>query len=279
MLVQRGASLAILILLAALPLSAQVPWEKLPIADSLYRVKAYEPALDNYKPLLQFYFEKKTLIKAARCAAQTGDNKLAVKYLEKAYALGWSTRTLHYDPELAPLRQEADFIKIAQKMEALEIRRSKFATPELLAELDLMYADHHKYKNQKDRQAEQAQLDSLNLVRLKIIIANHGWPGSSQLNGRNYGWVILQRQPLPIQKKYIKLMAKAVKKGDEETSYLAYLEDRILVAQGKKQKYGTQIDLENRRFYPIKNPEKVDLYRARMGLASIEFLRKLNNLQ
>lgn len=279
MFVQQGALLAILLVLIAFPLSAQVPWDNLPLADSLYRVKAYEPALEQYQPLLQFYFEKKTFLKAARCAAQTGDKKLAVKYLGKAFDLGWTTRSLTSDHELAPLRQDARFVKLAAKMEESEKRRSAFSSPELLAELDAMYADDQKFRNRKERQAEQVQLDSLNLIRLEKIIERHGWPGSNQLNGRNYGWLIVQRQPLPVQKKYLKIMAKAVKKGDEEAAFMAYLEDRILVAEGKEQKYGTQIDKENRRLYPVKDLEKVDLLRARVGLGPIETLRKLNNLQ
>jgi len=267
--------LAILLALTPLLLPSQVPWDKLGLADSLYRVNDFAGALDNYKPALKYFWEKKTFHKAARCAAGMKDDKLALDYLEKAVDLGWSnSRVLRSDKVLASLAGNARFEKLIRRLEALEGRIREIKTPVLLAELDSIYADDQRYRGRKPDEAAQARLDSLNLVRVERLIGQYGWLGSNLLDGRNYCWLVITRQPPEVQKKYFGSMARAVKKGEEDPGFLAVLEDKILVAQGKKQKYGTQVDTINRKIFPLENPKKVDLYRAKVGLNSIEVLKK-----
>ena len=62
-------------------LQSQVPWENLPLANQHYRAHEYAQALEKYKPLLEYYKEEKTLMKAARCAAQVGEKKLALSVM------------------------------------------------------------------------------------------------------------------------------------------------------------------------------------------------------
>lgn len=269
-----------LTLIALVPaiLSGQVPWEKLAIADSLYKANNFGPALENYQPALEYYNEKKVLLKAARCAAQMKENKIALKYLERLVALGMSNpRVLQSDPKLAPLVNEPKFSKLVARVEKFEARAKELNKPELLSELDSIYADDQRYRGRKPNEAAQARLDSLNLQRIEQLIGQYGWLGSNLLNGRNYCWVVIQHQPLKVQQKYHPLMARAVKKGEEDPAFLAYLEDRMQVSQGKGQRYGTQVDMDKRQIYPLLKPEKVDIYRAGVGLGSIEVMRKRYN--
>lgn len=256
-------------------LCGQVPWEKLAIADSLYLAEAYEQALEQYQPVLKYFNEKKALIKAARCAAQLKNESLALQYLKRAAKLGMSNaRVLESDPKLAPLRETPGFSKLIADVKKFETRAKELGSPELFAKLDSIYSDHQKYRGRRADEAAQAKLDSLNLQLIDQLVKEHGWLGSNLLTGRNYCWLVIQHQPLEVQKKYHSLMAKAVKKGEEDPAFLASLEDRMRLNRGKAQRYGTQVDLINRRIYPIKNPEKVDFYRAKVGLGSIESLRK-----
>lgn len=256
--------------------SGQVPWENLLPADSLYEAKQYGPALEQYKPLLVFFEEKRTLLRAARCAAQTGETRLAMEYLRRSVNLGWNiSRTLKTDKELEPLRREARFQALVKKVEALEARTTELKIPVVLAGLDSLNANHRKYRNIKGMEAEQARLDSLNGIRLKSLLDQYGWLGSNILGGRNSCWLALQKQPLDFQKKYIGHMRKAVKRGEEERAYLAFIEDQMLLAQGKKQKYGTQLDAEKKVSLPLQDPEKVDIYRAKAGLGSYEGFLKI----
>ena len=66
------------------------------------------------------------------------------------------------------------------------------------------------------------------------------------------------------------MMRAAVKEGNAKASDLAYLEDRVLLRQGKKQIYGSQIyyDGETGAFFvqPLEDPDHVDARRASVGL-------------
>ena len=73
-------------------------------------------------------------------------------------------------------------------------------------------------------------------------------------------------------------MEEAVNLGCARSSDLAMLKDRILVKQGKKQMYGTQLIYdENLGSYvvePLVYPESVDERRAVVGLPSMsEYLK------
>lgn len=277
-LFRTGFVCFLLILASFFPKKAegQVPWDNLTTADSLFKIKDFSRALDLYKPVLAVYEEKRTLLKGARCAVQAGDQKLALKYIQRAADLGWnSARGLTSDKELAPLQGQPKFEKLVKKVEAFEARSLQVKTEAVLAELDSLYAYDQKYRRRKGMETEQARLDSLNGIRLQRVLDEYGWLGSNLLSGRNYCWMVLQRQPLKFQEKYIGLMRKAVKKGEEERAFLAYLEDQMLLAKGKSQKYGTQIDAENKKEYPLQHPEKVDIYRASMGLGSYKGYLKI----
>ena len=68
-------------------------------------------------------------------------------------------------------------------------------------------------------------------------------------------------------------MENAVKLGNARKCDLAMLEDRILVKQGKEQRYGTQLIYnENERQYslePLANPKTVEDRRESVGLPSM----------
>ena len=60
---------------------------------------------------------------------------------------------------------------------------------------------------------------------------------------------------------------------DLELSQMALMEDRILMREGKPQKYGSQIQAGCKtkwELYPLKNPETVNKRRAEVGLQPLE---------
>lgn len=87
-------------------------------------------------------------------------------------------------------------------------------------------------------------------------------------------FLVIQHADLAMQIKYLPMMKEAVKKGDVPKSELALLEDRIRIAQGKKQIYGSQIgrNPQTGKYFvkPIIEPEKVNNRRAKVGLQPIE---------
>lgn len=253
-----------------------VPWVNIKQADEAYKARDYKRADSLYKPLMVYYNNKKDLVKAARCAAQVGDTTACLNLLERAYKRGWSNSAmLLSDGELTPVEKLPRFLKVVELMKAFEKRQAAIS-PELHAMLKQMEQDDQKIRgNGIDDPDGQYLLDSLNFIKLEKIIAEHGWLGENLLGGDNGFWLVIQHQPLHKQMKYQALMEAAALKGEEDVINYAYLEDRILIKTGKLQKYGTQVDTENKRAFPIDKPEEVDIRRASIGLGSLrDYLKR-----
>lgn len=119
---------------------------------------------------------------------------------------------------------------------------------------------------------EISLMDSINLQKVIAIISTHGWPGKNLVGdrGNQTVFLVIQHSDLDIQKKYLPLLKESVAKGESKSSHLAYLEDRILVRDGRSQRYGTQLEVDdatgNWKLYQIEDEENVDVRRAAIGL-------------
>ncbi len=78
-------------------------------------------------------------------------------------------------------------------------------------------------------------------------------------------------------------MREAVSNGKAVPQYLAMLEDRVLVRQGKKQTYGSQLETDNKTqkyiFSPIDDELNVNKRRASVGLSPIEEYAKMMGVE
>lgn len=112
-------------------------------------------------------------------------------------------------------------------------------------------------------------LDERNTRRMKEAIARHGWPGTSRVGrtGAQYAWLLVQHadHDLDFQRRCLELLKEAVEKGDASPMHLAYLIDRVRVAEGLPQVYGTQVRNGSEPF-PIENQANVDARRSEVGL-------------
>jgi hypothetical protein len=124
-------------------------------------------------------------------------------------------------------------------------------------------------------------VDRKNTARLKEIIDRHGWPGRTLVGdkGANAAWLLAQHadRDLPFQKRCLALLKKAVPAGEAAGQHLAYLTDRVLVAEGKKQLYGTQFRTVDGKFEPspIEDEANVDRRRKEVGLPTLAEYRKV----
>lgn len=113
-------------------------------------------------------------------------------------------------------------------------------------------------------------MDRKHTGTMKKIIEKYGWPGTSLVgkNGAKASWLLIQHatHDLEFQKNCLKLLEKAAKQGEVENKDVAYLTDRILVLEHKKQIYGTQFMGGAYNPYPIQDPANLDSRRKRMGL-------------
>jgi hypothetical protein len=114
--------------------------------------------------------------------------------------------------------------------------------------------------------------DEENRAWLKGVVEKRGWPGKSLVgeDGAHAAWLLAQHADadLPFQRKCLGLLEAAVKQGEAAGVDLAYLTDRVLAAEGKKQRYGTQLELKGGKLVPrpVEDPEKLDARRKELDL-------------
>lgn len=113
----------------------------------------------------------------------------------------------------------------------------------------------------------QTAIDVANINWLSQIIERFGWPGLRFAGAGSQGaFLVLQHADASIQRKYLPLLRDAVKRHDALGDHLALLEDRVRVADGKPQLYGTQLRGNPLRFETIEDPAHVDERRRSVGL-------------
>src|SRR3546814_810989 len=134
--------------------------------------------------------------------------------------------------------------------------------------------------------ADWDAVDVSNQERLAEIFDEHGWPGWSLVgqDGSTAAWAIVQHADLDLdfQRRGLELLEAAVDAGDASPGDLAYLTDRVLVAEGKPQVYGTQWGLsvigEPEPRTPIEDEANVDDRRAAAGLSTLdEYVEELQS--
>jgi len=129
-------------------------------------------------------------------------------------------------------------------------------------------------KEMKDLWKTIAYYDSIDLIKVQTIIDKYGWVGPDVVGdqGSETIFLVIQHSNISIQDKYIALMRDAVKNNKAQPSALALLEDRVALAHGKKQKYGSQVQGdENGNYFlaPLEDPDNVDKRRAEVGLGPL----------
>jgi len=128
------------------------------------------------------------------------------------------------------------------------------------------------------------QADGENLPWLKAVIAEHGWPGTSLVgtDGAQAAWLLAQHADAEpaFQRQCLDLLTAAVAAGEASERDLAYLTDRVLLAEGQPQVYGTQMNDEGGRYVPrnLRDPGSVDERRATVGLGPVaEYMRRFDS--
>ena len=124
-----------------------------------------------------------------------------------------------------------------------------------------------------------AAVHDANAARLRAIIATHGWPTERLVgvDGARAAHRIAQHSinHPEFMRECRRLLDEASAKGEVPRWQFAYIDDRIRVYEGLRQRYGTQWrdgpnGLEP---YPIEDPDRVDERRAILGLPSLAELR------
>ncbi|WP_055711445.1 DUF6624 domain-containing protein [Streptomyces torulosus] len=148
----------------------------------------------------------------------------------------------------------------------------------LAAELTGMAAADHQaapHANSDDPAEQLAwrRLTARHGDRLGEIMDEYGWPTEERVGEKaaRAAWLIAQHadRQLEIQRRALKLMQQAVSAGLASPRELAFLRDRTLVNEGRKQIYGTQIAGVKDGVpvpWPCEEPDRMDELRAEVGI-------------
>lgn len=148
--------------------------------------------------------------------------------------------------------------------ELLAMTAEDAATRERLATDGSLFHGYHP---------EMRAVHERNADRLAAIVAEYGWPGPA-LVGRaaaDAAWLVAQHaisRPA-LMRAVLELLRRSDHAGAAEPWQLAMLEDRIRVFEGRRQRFGTEFDWDDKGELspkPIEEPARVDAYRAGAGL-------------
>ncbi|MDJ1496868.1 hypothetical protein QNI19_28290 [Cytophagaceae bacterium DM2B3-1] len=130
-------------------------------------------------------------------------------------------------------------------------------------------ASQHKLQKISRRMSE---VDKLNQIELARLISRYGWP-SRKLYGdtaASAAWHIAMHSPAEYAQKFIPLVEKAARSGENTIYDYVTLQDRILYKQGKKQNFGAYAycDLKQGKFVflPTDDIHIVNKRRRQLGL-------------
>jgi hypothetical protein len=125
-------------------------------------------------------------------------------------------------------------------------------------------------------------VDRAHTARLKRIVAVHGWPTVSLVgaDASAAAWLLVQHadHDVSFQKACLALLAPLAAAGEVDKSHVAYLLDRVRVAERTPQRYGTQGSCdESGRWEPfdIEEPHDLDQRRASAGMPTMAEYRAL----
>jgi len=124
--------------------------------------------------------------------------------------------------------------------------------------------------------ARQDSVFKVNLEWMRLVLAQYGWPGRRMVGDEaSHGaWLLLQHadRDTALQRSALQLLETAVQAGDASRRDLAYLTDRVRVAEGRLQVYGTQLQYDSRGCAspkPSEEPAQLDARRASVELEPI----------
>jgi len=216
---------------------------------------------------------------AACCYALAGQADDAFRCLERAVGAGWrDVEHLKSDSDLDSLHADARWsgiVKITQ--EAADKFTKSLKEPELRKELlKRVREDQRVRTDEKTTVEEWKRVDAENTAYMKSVIEKYGWPGFEAVgeDGAQAVFLMIQHADADpeFQNRCLVLLKKAVEKKDAPAGHMAYLTDRVLVAAGKPQLYGSQFFTENGELKPrpIEDEVNVDKRRAEVGLPPLD---------
>jgi hypothetical protein len=219
------------------------------------------------------------LYDAACCYTLDGRVEPAIASLESALAAGyWDAEHMRTDEDLAPARMHVKWTALEARAAANFAAYEKtLVDPALRRELLALAAKDIAARNQMTSADDKVGMEAVAVVdrettaRMKQVVAQHSWPGKRivGVDGANAAWLLVHHADadVPFQKACLALMEPLVAKGEVTGKDYAFLWDRVAIAEGRKQRYGTQLDGDD--VAPLEDPANVDARRKAMGMGTL----------
>jgi hypothetical protein len=116
-------------------------------------------------------------------------------------------------------------------------------------------------------------IDAANLTWLRQLISEKGFPTAAQVGneGVHLAWILLQHadEDPKLQSGLLPVLEQRFAAGELPANDLARFTDRVLVASGKPQRYGTQFDWFSGEEFKLPEPSRlaeIDTERSHLGL-------------
>jgi hypothetical protein len=181
--------------------------------------------------------------------------------------------------------KSAAFLFCFLLLSGTSIAQSGFDTLAIQTELRAILERDQKTRTGVDSASFMQFIDSTNLVRVEAILAQYGWLGRSAIGAEANStlFFLIQHADLETQLKYFPILQRSVEMGESKMSHMALMQDRILMRQGKKQIYGSQVVINKttgaQEFHPIEDEKNVNVRRAKMGMQTLEEYAKFFGLE
>jgi hypothetical protein len=128
---------------------------------------------------------------------------------------------------------------------------------------------------------QMMKIDESNTGKLKTIIKKHHWVTKDLVGVKGVGaaFLVIQHSPdVAFKVKMLPYLKQSYLNGEGVSGQqVALLTDKVLIAQGKKQIYGTQADVSEGKvvFSPIEDETNVDKRREEMKMPPLDFYLKI----
>ncbi|HEX8332155.1 MAG TPA: DUF6624 domain-containing protein [Segetibacter sp.] len=264
-------------------------------AESLTKQKAYTEAAKAYSEAFAQNDGKATnndRYNAACVWALAGNKDSAFYHLIRVAEKGGYSNYNHItiDTDLDILHSDPRWNTVLATVKANKEKEEVNYNKPVVAILDTVYKEDQSHRQGiveliqklgmqapevKERLSQMAKADSINTIKVTKILDEYGWLGRDKVGstGSLTLFLVIQHAPYKVQKKYLPMLRAAVANKQASASHLALLEDRVALAEGKKQIYGSQVGQDQATgkstLSPLEDPDNVDKRRAEVGLGTL----------
>lgn len=283
--------------LSALSQAQSIPLEystNINTADSFYQLKQFENAGKHYNMAFSnrsgYSSDYHRLLAAVSWAKAHVEDSALINLYVLIYTMNFSDpQTLEELFESTILKSNHEFVVLKERCRCQAKNTGKKFNPKLAAILDSIYRVDQYNRTMPTLGPSTQKIfadhtsQERNLKFIDSIYKIHGWLTSAEVgyNGAHAQFLVIQHSPLRTQKRWEPEIKRLVDLCLLAPENYALLIDRILVREGKKQLYGTQLKFDTKRNiyipYPISNPASVDERRFKLGMTSLKAYIEVTN--